>query len=215
MPLTHTAVPCRLFVSGSHKAAYPPPKSIATADSPLWSRYSCPPGSLIVFAEATCQSQRAAVMGTLDRTPNRIPCGSEKFAGGMSETLFDSFGEIFRGANAPVDPPPGGSIVVLAVFVFVDQRIAAQAKGEPAVLTIATGQVARVQLASHRIQRQMPVEGIDRGLNAIFLMDAGGNLLCALMAFLCLAKPERLGEFFGIQFGKGDRLGPGTRPRDA
>ena len=56
VPLTQTALPCRLFVSGSHKAAYPPPKSIATADSPLWSRYSCPPGSLIVFAEATCHS---------------------------------------------------------------------------------------------------------------------------------------------------------------
>ena len=43
-------------VARSHKAAYPPPESIATADSPLWSHYSCPAGSLVIFAEATCHT---------------------------------------------------------------------------------------------------------------------------------------------------------------
>jgi hypothetical protein len=45
-----------LFVDGSHKAAYPPPSSLTDIASPLWSRYSCPAGSLVIFAEATCHS---------------------------------------------------------------------------------------------------------------------------------------------------------------
>ena len=45
-----------LFLNGSHKAAFNPPPSIAKIDSPLWSRYSCPAGSLVLFAESCCHS---------------------------------------------------------------------------------------------------------------------------------------------------------------
>lgn len=41
-----------LFLTGSHKAAFPPPKSIQAPDSPLWETYSCPAGSLLFFTEA-------------------------------------------------------------------------------------------------------------------------------------------------------------------
>ena len=44
------------FIPGSHKANYNirtnPVKSIDARESGLWSSYSCPPGSLIVFSEA-------------------------------------------------------------------------------------------------------------------------------------------------------------------
>jgi hypothetical protein len=47
-----------IFIDGSHKAAYPVPASTDSIDSPLWSRYSCPAGSLVIFSEATCHSHR-------------------------------------------------------------------------------------------------------------------------------------------------------------
>jgi hypothetical protein len=45
------------FLSGSHKAAFPIPKS-ASEDrlSPLWETYECPAGSLLVFTEAICHT---------------------------------------------------------------------------------------------------------------------------------------------------------------
>ena len=45
-----------LFINGSHKAAYPAPDSARDIASPLWSTYSCPAGSLLIFAEATSHS---------------------------------------------------------------------------------------------------------------------------------------------------------------
>jgi hypothetical protein len=42
-----------LFVNGSHKAAYTAPEEIQDPDSDIWTSYSCPAGSLIIFAEAT------------------------------------------------------------------------------------------------------------------------------------------------------------------
>ena len=47
-----------LFVNGSHKAAYTLPPSIYEQDSPLWSSYSCPAGSVVFFSEATTHSAR-------------------------------------------------------------------------------------------------------------------------------------------------------------
>ena len=48
------------FIPGSHKANYNirtnPVKSIDARESGLWSSYSCPPGSLIVFSEAVRHS---------------------------------------------------------------------------------------------------------------------------------------------------------------
>ena len=45
-----------LFLSGSHKAAYPAPESTENEDSPLWETYECPAGSLLFFTEAICHS---------------------------------------------------------------------------------------------------------------------------------------------------------------
>lgn len=40
-----------LFLTGSHKAAFPPPASIQDPHSPLWEDYDCPAGSLLFFTE--------------------------------------------------------------------------------------------------------------------------------------------------------------------
>ena len=45
-----------LLMSGSHKAAFPLPKAALEVDSPLWTRYTCPAGSLLIFAEGTSHS---------------------------------------------------------------------------------------------------------------------------------------------------------------
>ncbi|MBI2191471.1 MAG: hypothetical protein HYU43_00935 [Armatimonadetes bacterium] len=45
-----------LFISGSHKAAFPRPEEVSGHDSPLWETYGCPPGSVVVFTEAICHS---------------------------------------------------------------------------------------------------------------------------------------------------------------
>jgi hypothetical protein len=45
-----------LFLTGSHKAAFPAPASIQDPASPLWETYSCPPGSVLFFTEALTHS---------------------------------------------------------------------------------------------------------------------------------------------------------------
>ncbi len=41
-----------LFLTGSHKAAFPPPSSTADPDCDLWEDYECPAGSAVIFTEA-------------------------------------------------------------------------------------------------------------------------------------------------------------------
>ncbi len=41
-----------LFLSGSHKAAFPAPASTESIDSHLWDTYDCPAGSVLFFTEA-------------------------------------------------------------------------------------------------------------------------------------------------------------------
>ena len=41
-----------LFLTGSHKGAYPPPASTADRNSDLWQDYECPAGSALIFTEA-------------------------------------------------------------------------------------------------------------------------------------------------------------------
>ena len=46
-----------LFVSGSHKAAFPAPEeAIQNIDSSFWETYSCPAGSVLFFTEAVTHS---------------------------------------------------------------------------------------------------------------------------------------------------------------
>ena len=45
-----------LFITGSHKAAYPAPASALDEDSPVWSTYECPAGSVVFFTEAISHS---------------------------------------------------------------------------------------------------------------------------------------------------------------
>jgi hypothetical protein len=41
-----------LFLSGSHKGAFPAPQSTGERDCPLWEDYACPAGSALIFTEA-------------------------------------------------------------------------------------------------------------------------------------------------------------------
>ena len=45
-----------LFLSGSHKAAFPRPESLSNRESPLWETYACPAGSAVIFTEALCHT---------------------------------------------------------------------------------------------------------------------------------------------------------------
>ena len=45
-----------LFLTGSHKAAFPRPETLSGRDSDLWDTYSCPAGSAVIFTEALCHS---------------------------------------------------------------------------------------------------------------------------------------------------------------
>ncbi len=45
-----------LFLSGSHKAAFPRPEELSQRDSPLWETYTCPAGSAVIFTEGLCHS---------------------------------------------------------------------------------------------------------------------------------------------------------------
>jgi hypothetical protein len=57
-----------VFLTGSHKAAFPPPRSvIEDRHSPLWDDYECPAGSLLVFTEAICHSGARWINPDTDR----------------------------------------------------------------------------------------------------------------------------------------------------
>lgn len=48
-----------MFVTGSHKAAYPAPEVARTQEWEYWDTYSCPAGSVIIFTEAITHSGQA------------------------------------------------------------------------------------------------------------------------------------------------------------
>ena len=56
-----------LFLTGSHKAAFPPPISTQDRDCPLWEDYSCPAGSVLFFTEAITHSGARWEDDTVDR----------------------------------------------------------------------------------------------------------------------------------------------------
>ncbi|MEM7533914.1 MAG: phytanoyl-CoA dioxygenase family protein [Chloroflexota bacterium] len=57
-----------LFISGSHKAAYPVPESARLDEqSPIWESYSCPAGSVIIFTESTSHSSATWTDAETDR----------------------------------------------------------------------------------------------------------------------------------------------------
>jgi hypothetical protein len=56
-----------LFLSGSHKAAFPRPQSVSGRDSSLWETYSCPGGSAVIFTEALCHTGTEWINETRDR----------------------------------------------------------------------------------------------------------------------------------------------------
>ena len=41
-----------MFLTGSHKGAFPAPESTKDRNSPLWEDYTCPAGSMLIFTEA-------------------------------------------------------------------------------------------------------------------------------------------------------------------
>ena len=56
-----------LFLSGSHKSAFPRPQSLSERESPLWETYACPAGSAVIFTEALCHSGTKWVNPDRDR----------------------------------------------------------------------------------------------------------------------------------------------------
>ncbi len=56
-----------MFLSGSHKAAFPRPESLYGRDSDLWETYRCPAGSAVVFTEALCHTGTEWTNKTRDR----------------------------------------------------------------------------------------------------------------------------------------------------
>jgi hypothetical protein len=45
-----------MFLSGSHKSAFPRPETLSRRESDLWESYSCPAGSAVIFSEALCHT---------------------------------------------------------------------------------------------------------------------------------------------------------------
>lgn len=58
-----------LFVSGSHKAAYPAPETVRDMDSDLWETYECPAGSVLFFTESVTHSARPWINEDNERLP--------------------------------------------------------------------------------------------------------------------------------------------------
>ena len=56
-----------LFLTGSHKGAFPPPKSTQDRDCPLWDDYDCPAGSVLFFTEAITHTGARWEDDTVDR----------------------------------------------------------------------------------------------------------------------------------------------------
>ena len=56
-----------LFLNGSHKSAFLAPESLQDPASPMWTTYSCPPGSLVIFAESTTHSTAPWTSAERDR----------------------------------------------------------------------------------------------------------------------------------------------------
>ena len=56
-----------LFLSGSHKSAFPRPAALSGRDSALWETYSCPAGSAVIFTEALCHTGTRWTNTTRDR----------------------------------------------------------------------------------------------------------------------------------------------------
>jgi hypothetical protein len=56
-----------LFLTGSHKAAFPTPQSLQDRHSPLWEDYRCPAGSVLFFTEALTHSGTNWTNSNVDR----------------------------------------------------------------------------------------------------------------------------------------------------
>ena len=56
-----------MFLTGSHKAAFPRPEEISGRESSLWETYTCPAGSAVIFTEALCHSGTLWSNETRDR----------------------------------------------------------------------------------------------------------------------------------------------------
>ncbi len=56
-----------MFLTGSHKAAFPRPEEISGRESSLWETYTCPAGSAVIFTEALCHTGTRWSNETRDR----------------------------------------------------------------------------------------------------------------------------------------------------
>ena len=56
-----------MFLTGSHKAAFPRPEEVSGRESSLWETYTCPAGSAVIFTEALCHTGTRWTNETRDR----------------------------------------------------------------------------------------------------------------------------------------------------
>jgi hypothetical protein len=56
-----------MFLSGSHKTAFPRPESLSGRESDLWETYACPAGSVVIFTESLCHTGATWVNEERDR----------------------------------------------------------------------------------------------------------------------------------------------------
>ena len=56
-----------MFLTGSHKGAFPAPKSTEDRNSALWEDYTCPAGSVLIFTEAITHTGAKWTDETVDR----------------------------------------------------------------------------------------------------------------------------------------------------
>ena len=56
-----------MFLTGSHKGAFPAPQSTEDRNSPLWEDYTCPAGSVLIFTEAITHTGAKWTDETVDR----------------------------------------------------------------------------------------------------------------------------------------------------
>ncbi len=100
-----------LLVTGSHKAVYTAPDEIQDPDSSVWTTYSCPPGSVLFFTEATTHSAHpwtneendrmavASLYNPVDGGHARMPAPDPRILAAMPPIRQTLFRERFAAGN--------------------------------------------------------------------------------------------------------------------
>jgi hypothetical protein len=115
----HESDGATLLLSGSHKVSFDPPEAVIAPDSPLWERYSCPAGSVLIFTEALCHTGQLWRNAERDRlalfTCYNALCSAWAKHGvppEVIETMPLKRQSLFRGVWTGMDAPPKLNVYV-------------------------------------------------------------------------------------------------------